>query len=99
MKRIILFVLYFGILAGLGVVLGCYIHASRVNQTTVLSGVAFVREMPFGERVVGNIETLVFSYQEQMALKRYKDEYKGKIKIDPEVEKRHRELFGGGEGN
>lgn len=99
MKKIILFIVYFGILAGLGVVLGCYIHASRVNQTTVLSGVAFVREMPFGEYVVGRLETVVFSYQEQMALERYKEQHKGKIKIDPEVEKRHRELFDGGRGN
>jgi hypothetical protein len=99
MKKIVLSVLYFGILAGLGVVLGCYIHATRVNQTTLMSGVAFVREVPFGEYVVGNIETLVFSYEEQMALKRYKEEHKGKIKIDPEVEKRQRELFGEGRGN
>lgn len=98
MKKIMLFVVYLGFLAALGILLGCYIHASRVNQTTVMSGVAFVRELPYGEHVVGYIETVVFSYQEKKALDRFKEEHKGKIKVDPEVLKRHQELFGSGGG-
>lgn len=98
MKKIILFGLYFVILAGLGVLLGCYVHATRVHQTTVLSGVAFVRELPLGEHVVGRLETIWFRREEERALKRYRDEHKD-IKIDPEVLKRQRELFGDGKKN
>jgi hypothetical protein len=97
MKKIALYVVYFGFLAGLGILVGCYIHAARVNQTTVMSGVAFVREMPYGEQIVGRIETAVFSYQERKSLETFKEENKGKIKIDPEVLKRHKDLYG--EGN
>lgn len=96
MKRIALYVLYFGLLSGLGIVLGCYIHAVRVNQTTVMSGVAFVRELPYGESIVGAMETMVFSYQERKSLENYREQHKGKIKIDPEVLKRHKELYGEG---
>lgn len=87
------FVVYFVILAGLGIVLGCYIHAIRTNQTTLMSGVAFVRELPQGERVVGHIETTVFSYQERKSLEDYKKQHEGQIKIDPEVLKKHQELY------
>ncbi len=96
MKRIALYIVYFASLSGLGILLGCYVHASRVNQTTVMSGVAFVREMPYGEQIVGRIETAVFSYQERKSLETYKEEHKGKIKIDPEVLKRHKDLYGEG---
>ncbi len=65
MIRKFLVVIYFILLAGIGVLVGCFIHAQRVNQTTVMSGVAFVRELPYGEWLVGNIETTVFSYQEK----------------------------------
>jgi hypothetical protein len=84
---------YFLSLAGIGVVLGCYIHGSRVNQTTVMSGVAFVREFPYGEHVVGWLETTVFSHQEKENLKDYLDKHKGNIKIDPQVLKQHEELY------
>ncbi len=86
-------VAYFVLLAGMGVVLGCYIHGSRVNQTTVMSGVAFVREMPYGEYVVGWLETTVFSIQEKRDLDEYKKKHKGDIKIDPEVLKQHQRLY------
>lgn len=94
MKRIALYVVYFGFLSGLGILLGCYVHAGRVNQTTVMSGVAFVRELPYGELVVGRIETTVFRWQETRDLEKFKEEHKGNIEIDPEVLKRHKELYG-----
>ncbi len=94
MLRTILFIMYFVVLAGLGILLGCFIHAQRVNQTTVMSGVALVRELPYGEWLVGNIETTVFSYQEKKDLQEFKEKYKGKIHIDPEVLKMHKELYG-----
>lgn len=94
MKKMALYVVYFGFLAGLGILLGCYVHATRVNQTTVMSGVAFVRELPYGERVVGAIETTVFSYQERKSLEQFREKHKDTIKIDPEVLKRHKELYG-----
>ncbi|MBM3298533.1 MAG: hypothetical protein FJY85_01095 [Deltaproteobacteria bacterium] len=92
------YVIYFGLLACLGIVLGCYIHASRVNQTTVLSGVAFVRELPYGEQVVGYIETTVFSYQEKAHLEEYRAKHQGEIKVDPQVLEKHKELYGVGSG-
>jgi hypothetical protein len=94
MRRTLIFVFYFGILAGLGILLGCFIHAQRVNQTTVMSGVALVRELPYGEWIVGNIETSVFSYQEKKDLQEFKEKYKGQIHLDPEVLKRHKDLYG-----
>jgi hypothetical protein len=93
--RIGKYILYFGFLAGIGILLGCFIHGARVNQTTVMSGVAFVRELPMGERIVGMIETSVFSYQEKKSLEKFEEEHKGQIQIDPEVLKKHRELYGG----
>ena len=93
MLKKVLYVIYFGILAGIGIVLGCYIHGVRVNQPTLMSGVAFVRELPQGERIVGLIETTVFSYEEKKSLENYKKQYEGKIKIDPEVLKRHQQLY------
>lgn len=88
-----LVLLYFVTLAGLGIVIGCFIHGQRVNQTTIMSGVAFVRELPHGERVVGWIETTVFSYQERKNLETYKAKHKDNIHIDPEVIKKHKELY------
>jgi hypothetical protein len=99
MLKIFLYVIYFGFLAGIGIVLGCYIHGVRVNQPTLMSGVAFVRELPQGERIVGLIETTVFSYEEKKSLEDYKEKYKGKIKIDPEVLKKHRQLYREGSGS
>ena len=93
MLKILIFTLYFGFMAGIGVIIGCYIHATRVNQTTVMSGVAFVRELPFGEHVVGMLETIVFSYQEKKDYEDFMNKYKGSIKIDPEVLKRHKNLY------
>lgn len=94
MLKKLAYVVYFGFLAGLGILLGCYIHGARVNQTTVLSGVAFVRELPYGEYVVGRIETTVFSYQERKNLEDWLEKHKGNIKIDPEVLKKHKQLYG-----
>lgn len=88
-----LLVLYFMVLAGLGVLIGCFIHGQRVNQTTVMSGVAFVRELPYGERAVGWIETTVFSYQEKRNLEQFREKHKDNIHIDPEVIKKHKELY------
>jgi hypothetical protein len=93
MLRKTLIVFYFIFLAGLGILIGCFIHGQRVNQTTVMSGVAFVRELPYGERAVGWIETTVFSYQERKNLEQYKQKHKGNIHIDPEVIKKHKELY------
>ena len=98
MLKIFLYVIYFGFLAGIGIVLGCYIHGARVNQPTLMSGVAFVRELPQGERIVGYIETTVFSYEEKKSLEDYKKKYEGKIKIDPEVLKKHQQLYRDGAG-
>ncbi len=98
MLKALKFVVWFAVMAGIGIVLGCYIHGSRVNQTTLMSGVAFVRELPYGEPVVGLIETAVFSYEEKRHLQRFMDKHKDKIKIDPEVLKKHQELYGGSGG-
>lgn len=93
MLRIAKYVVWFGLMAGLGVLLGCFIHGKRVNQPTVMSGVAFVRALPYGEHVVGAIETAVFSYQEKRAYEDYKKKHKGNIKINPEVLKKHKEIY------
>jgi hypothetical protein len=98
MLKKFLYVIYFGFLAGVGIILGCYIHGVRVNQPTLMSGVAFVRELPQGERIVGLIETTVFSYQEEESLKKFKEEHKGNIKIDPEVLKEQQKLYRDGSG-
>jgi len=98
MLKIFLYVIYFGFLAGVGIILGCYIHGVRVNQPTLMSGVAFVRELPQGERIVGLIETAVFSYQEEKNLKDYKEQHKDNIKIDPEVLKEQQKLYRDGSG-
>jgi hypothetical protein len=50
----------FGFLAGAGILLGCWIHGIRTNQPTIMSGVAFIRELPQGEQIVGRIETWWF---------------------------------------
>ena len=84
---------YFGLLASLGIVLGCYIHASRVNQTTVMSGVAFVREMPYGEHAVGYTESVYFGIKEWLYLKWYMWIHGDDIQIDPRVKIEHDSLF------
>jgi hypothetical protein len=93
MFRILKLAVYFSFLAGVGILLGCYIHGSRVNQDFLMSGVQFVRELPYGEQTVGRIETLVFSYQEKQNLERFEEAHKGQIKIDPEQLKKHQELM------
>jgi hypothetical protein len=93
MMKAMKYVVYFAFLAGIGILLGCFIHGSRTNQTTVMSGVAFVRELPYGEMIVGRIETAVFSRQEEDDLKAYKEKHKGQIQIDPETLKKHQELY------
>jgi len=95
MKRVLLYGLYFGFLAGIGIILGCFIHGLRVNQPTIMSGVAFVRELPYGEKTVGLIESIVFSYQEKRDLEQFEQKHKGKIQIDPEVLKKHQDLYRG----
>jgi hypothetical protein len=96
MFKALKFIVWFGAMAGIGIVLGCYVHALRVNQTTLMSGVAFVRELPYGEAVVGIIETTVFSYEEKKNLEDYLDKHKGHIKINPEVLKQHEKLVNEG---
>jgi hypothetical protein len=93
MLRILKYAVYFGFLAGVGILLGCFIHGMRSNQPTIMSGVAFVRELPYGEQIVGRIETMVFSWSEERDLKRYQKEHEGQIKIDPEILKKHQELY------
>jgi hypothetical protein len=93
MVRILKYAVYFTFLAGVGILVGCFIHGSRVNQTTVMSGVAFVRELPYGERTVGLIETVVFSHQEEEHFKKFQKEHAGQIQIDPEQLKKHNELM------
>jgi hypothetical protein len=97
--KILKYVVYFGFLAGVGILLGCFIHGMRTNQPTIMSGVAFVRELPYGEQIVGRIETSVFSYQEKKNLEDYEAQHKGQIKLDPEVLKRHQELYRQGGAN
>jgi len=96
MKKTLLYGVYFCFLAALGILLGCYIHAARVNQTTAHSGVAFVRELPYGELIVGYTESVVFSRLEQRDLERYREEHKGKIQIDPKVLEEQKKLLGEG---
>ncbi len=93
MIRIFAYLISFVVLAGLGTVLGCYIHAGRVNQTTLMSGVALVRELPYGEQTVGMIETIVFSWQEKRSLQDFQEKHKGQIKIDPKVREQHEKLY------
>lgn len=93
MVKALKLVIWFGVVAGIGILLGCYIHGKRVNQTTVMSGVAFVRELPYGESIVGRIETTVFSYQEKKHLEEFMEKHKGNIKIDPEVLKQQQEMM------
>jgi len=94
MLKLLKYLIWFGLMAGIGIILGCYVHGARVNQTTLMSGVAFVRELPYGERMVGIIETTVFSYQEKRNLEKYLEKHKGNIKMDPEVLKKHEGLYG-----
>ncbi|MBM4327625.1 MAG: hypothetical protein FJ118_10740 [Deltaproteobacteria bacterium] len=96
MLKALKYLVWFGVMAGLGVILGCFIHGWRVGQTTLMSGVAFVRELPHGERIVGAIETTVFSYQERKHLENFMKKHEGKIKIDPNVLKQHEDLYRGG---
>jgi hypothetical protein len=98
MLKIFLYVVYFGFLAGVGIILGCYIHGVRVNQPTLMSGVAFVRELPQGERIVGLIETTWFSYEEKKSLEEFQEKHKGQIKLDPDVLKKHQQLYRDGSG-
>jgi hypothetical protein len=95
MLRILKYAVYFGVLAGIGIILGCYIHGLRTNQPLLMSGVAFVRELPQGERVVGYIETKVFAWQERRSLQNYQQEHKGNIKIDPKVLEEQKKLYKG----
>lgn len=94
MLKLLKYLIWFGFMAGIGIILGCYVHGTRVNQTTLMSGVAFVRELPYGERLVGIIETTVFSYQEKRNLEKFLEKHKGNIKMDPEVLKKHEGLYG-----
>jgi hypothetical protein len=89
------YTLWFGVMAGIGILLGCFIHGQRTNQPTIMSGVAFVRELPHGERIVGNIETWYFSYEEKKSLEKFKEKHKDEIRIDPEVAERHKNLLRG----
>ncbi len=97
MFKALKYVVYFGFLAGVGILIGCWIHGARVNQPMIMSGVAFVREMPYGELVVGNIETAVFRREEEKNLETFREEHK-EIKIDPEVLKAQQEMFKKGAG-
>jgi hypothetical protein len=99
MLRILKYAVYFGALAGVGVILGCYIHGVRTNQPLLMSGVAFVRELPQGERIVGYIETKVFTWQEKRNLKDYQEKHKDNIKIDPKVLEEQRKLYKGSAGD
>ncbi len=92
MLKILRYPVYFGFLAGVGIIFGCFIHGLRTNQPTIMSGVAFVRELPYGERTVGVIETTVFSWQEWLHLRRYKTD-NPVIKIDPRVKADQDKLF------
>jgi hypothetical protein len=95
MLKALKYIIYVGFLAGLGILLGCYIHGKRVNQTTLMSGVAFVRELPYGEHIVGYTETYVFSYQEKKHYQEYMEKHGDNIKIDPKVLERHKQLLQG----
>ena len=99
MLKALKYIVYFSFLAGLGILLGCFIHGSRVNQTTVMSGVAFVRELPYGEQAVGWIETTYFAWEEKRDLDKFKKEHEGKIQINPDVLKEHEELYRKGSSN
>jgi hypothetical protein len=93
MLKAVKYIVWFSLMAGIGILMGCFIHGQRTNQPTVMSGVAFVRELPYGEKIVGNIETWVFSYQEKKNLENFQKEHEGKIQIDPEVLKKHKDLY------
>jgi hypothetical protein len=81
----------FGFLAGVGILLGCWIHGIRTNQPMIMSGVAFVRELPKGEPIVGGLETWWFGIKEARARKKF-DEENPNIQIDPAVAKAQQEM-------
>jgi hypothetical protein len=93
MLKTIKYIVWFGCMVGIGILLGCFIHGQRTNQPTIMSGVAFVRELPCGERIVGSIETWVFSYEEKKNLEEFQKEHEGKIQIDPKVLEQHKDLY------
>jgi hypothetical protein len=95
MRKILKFVAYFGVLAGFGVLLGCYVHGLRTNQPMIMSGVAFVRELPYGEPVVGYTESFTFALIEKWNLWRFKRE-NPKIELNPEVARDHNTRFNRG---
>jgi hypothetical protein len=99
MLRTLKYTIFFGLLAGVGILLGCYINGARTNQPMIMSGVAFVRALPYGERIVGYIETTVFTWEEKRDLEVYKKEHKGHIKIDPKVLQQQKKLYQGNSGN
>jgi hypothetical protein len=88
----------FGLLAGVGILLGCWIHGERANQPMVMSGVAFVRALPYGEQTVGATETIVFQLYERWARYKFDKKNKGKIQIDPAEKARQDALFNNGAG-
>jgi hypothetical protein len=75
----------FGFLAGAGILLGCWIHGIRTNQPTIMSQVAFIRELPYGEELVD----ILFVTDGPIEFKHRKSN----IQIDPEVAKKHEELY------
>ncbi len=93
MFRALKYAVWFGLMAGIGILVGCFIHGQRTNQPTIMSGVAFVRELPQGERIVGEIETWWFTRKETEDLKEYQEKHRGNIQIDPEVLKKHKDLY------
>jgi hypothetical protein len=70
----------------------------RTNQPTIMSGVAFVRELPYGERTVGVIETTVFSLEEWWNLRQYQNKHPD-TRIDPKVLEDHKKVFQQGSSN
>jgi hypothetical protein len=64
-----------------------------VNQTTVMSGVAFVREMPYGEHTVGYTESIYFGIKEWLHLRWYMWRNGDTIKVDPRVVEEQNSLF------
>jgi hypothetical protein len=89
MIKIIKYGLYFGFLAGVGILLGCWIHGIRANQTTIMSQHAFIKELPIGDKLVDIL------FIQDGPIRTFKD-FRSKnpnIQIDPEVAKKHEELY------
>ena len=88
------FVVYFAFLAGLGIILGCYIHAIRTNQTTLMSGVAFVGNCPRANELWVTSKPPSFPTRREKASKTTRSNTRGRLKSIPRCSRNIRNCIG-----